>query len=181
MTTTKKRKRKGGLSDAHRAFIVQQLAAFMGPSETAEAVNEKFGLDVSRQAMERYDPNKHAGRRIAQKWKDLFEYTRQAFLDDVTARVPESFKSVRVQELARASRIFKKNGNLMAQAAMLERVAKEMGNIHTNRYEFTGRDRGPIKFQDVDDMTDDQIDQELRRLLNIKSDADIHPAPESQQ
>ena len=178
MTKRQIKKRRRGLTDEHRSFIVQQLACFMGPSETAEAVNEKFGIVVSRQAMERYDPHKHAGRRIAQRWKDLFEHTRQAFLDDVKARVPESYKSVRIQELAKASRAFKKSKNYMAMARMLEQIAKEVGNVHTNRTELTGSDRGPIKYQNIDDMTDDEIDAELRQIFGI--DADVHPAPESE-
>ncbi len=131
--------------------------------------------------MERYDPHKHAGRRIAQRWKDLFEYARQAFLDDVEARVPESYKSVRIQALARASRIFKKNSNYLAMANMLERIAKEVGNFHTNRHEFTGKNRGPIQFEDVNSMTDAEIDQELRRLLNVGDGARVQPVPDSEQ
>lgn len=181
MTKRKVKKRKRVLNDTHRAFITEQLACFLSPSETAEAVNEKFGIVVSRQAMERYDPHKHAGRRIAQRWKDLFEHTRQAFLDDVAARVPESYRSVRVQELARASRIFKKNLNYLAMAKMLERIAKEVGGGFTNRTELTGKERGPIKFTAIDDMTDDQIDQELRRLLNVGDGARVQPVPDSEQ
>ncbi len=40
-----------------------------------------------------------------------------------------------------------------------------MGGSFTNRREFTGRDAGPIKFQDVETMTDDQIRQELEQIL----------------
>jgi hypothetical protein len=69
----------------------------------------------------------------------------------------------------------------MAMADMLERIAKEVGNVHTNRRELTGRDRGPIKYSEVDDMTDDEIDRELRQLLNIKDDADVYPAPKRKQ
>ena len=130
--------------------------------------------------MERYDPHKHAGRRIAQKWKDLFEHTRQAFLDDVAARIPEAYRSVRVQELARASRIFKKRSNYLAMASMLERIAKEMGGSFTNRRELTGKSAGPIQYEDVNTMTDDEIDQELRRLLNVDG-ARVQPVPDSEQ
>lgn len=181
MTKRQVKKRRRGLTDEHRSFIVQQLACFMGPSETAEAVNERFGLNVTRQAMERYDPHKHAGRRMAQKWRDLFEVTHAAFIEHVESQVPEVHKSVRIQELARASRTFKKRGNFIAMAAMLERIAKEVGGAFTNRTELTGRDRGPIKFAAIDDMTDDQIDAELRQIFGIDADADVHPAPVGKQ
>jgi len=33
-----------------------------------------------------------------------------------------------------------------------------------NRREFTGRDRGPIKYSEVADMTDEQLDQEIEQF-----------------
>ena len=95
-------------------------------------------------------------------------------------QIPESNKAVRVQELAIAARHFKARGNYIAMANMLERIAKEMGNVYSNRREFTGKDRGPIKYQDIETMTDEQIDQELKQILGIK-DADVHKAPGSEQ
>ena len=180
MTKRKIKKRKRVLNDTHRAFIIQQLACFLSPSETAEAVNKEFGLDVSRQAMERYDPHKHAGRRIAQRWKDLFVTARQAFLDHVENRVPHANKSVRIKKLAHAADAFERNKNYLAMSVMLEKIAREMGSAYTNRREVTGRDRGSIKFEDINSMTDDQIDAELRQILGIK-DADVHKAPDSEQ
>ena len=179
MTDSKTRKRKGGLRDVHRSFIVQQLACFMSPSETAEAVNEEFGLTVTRQAMERYDPHKHAGRLIGKRWKDLFGITRQAFLDDVVARVPEANKSVRVQKLAKASRTFEKQKNFVAMGRMLEMIAKEIGGAFTNKHELTGAHGGPIRYADIGDMTDEQIHAELRSY-GIDP-AQIHAAPKTTQ
>ncbi len=181
MTKRKVKTRKRVLNDIHRSFIVQQVAAFMSPSETAAAVNEKFGLDVSRQAMERYDPHKHAGRRIVQKWKDLFATTRQAFLDHVESQIPHAYKAVRIRKLARAADAFEKNKNFVGMARMLEQLAREVGGAFTNRTELTGRDRGPIKFQDIDAMTDDQIDAELRRIFNVGDSARLQPASKVEQ
>ena len=72
--------------------------------------------------------------------------------------------TVRVQELARASRFFRDKGNFMAMADMLERIAKEVGNVHTNRREVTGKGGGAIKYEDVGDMTDEMLDDEIERL-----------------
>ena len=60
---------------------------------------------------------------------------------------------------------YKGQGNYMAMADMLERIAKEVGNVHTNRREFTGKDQGPIKYQDVETMTEEQIEDELKQIL----------------
>ena len=157
--TTKK------LKDHHRSFLVREFACFASPKEAANALKQEFGTEISPQGAQHYDVTSGAGARAAKKWRELFDFSRQAFLDDVEKRVPEAYKAVRIQELAKASRAFKKKENYLAMARMLELIAKECGNVHTNRREFTGKDRGPIKYQDVETMTDEQIDQELKQLL----------------
>ena len=153
------------LNDVHRAFLVEKLASFMSPKEAAEALRQEHGVTVAPQSAERYDPYKKAGSHIARKWKSLFDHTRQALLNHVENQIPESNKAVRVQELAIAARHFKARGNYIAMANMLERIAKEMGNVYSNRREFTGKDRGPIKYQDVETMTDEQIEDELKQIF----------------
>ncbi|WP_244135862.1 DUF2280 domain-containing protein [Burkholderia vietnamiensis] len=49
------------LPDAIKVFIVQALACFDTISRTAKAVREEFGVEVSPQQCERYDPTKRAG------------------------------------------------------------------------------------------------------------------------
>ena len=176
MSSSKKK-----LKDFHRAFLVMEFACYSTPMEAADALKDEFGIEISPQGAQHYDVTKGQGKRqAAQKWHELFAVCRGAFLEDTKTRIPETHKAVRIQELAKASRAFKKSKNYMAMAAMLERIAKEVGNVHTNWREFTGKDRGPIKFQNIDDMTDDQIDAEIRRILKIDG-ADVHPAPESTQ
>ncbi len=155
------------LKDHHRTFLVRELACFAGPTEAAAALKEEYGIDISPQGAQHYDVTKDAGRRgqVAQKWHTLFHASRAAFLDNVVATIPEAHKSVRIQELAKASRQFKKKENYLAMARMLEQIAKEVGNVHTNRHELTGRDRGPIKYQAVDDLTDEQINQEIEQIF----------------
>jgi hypothetical protein len=179
MTKLIRKNRRSGLTDIHRSFIVQQVACFLSPSETAAAVNEEFGLTVSRQAMERYDPAKRAGQRMAKRWRELFAFARQAFLDEVSDSVPLAHRSVRIKELANAANLFKKQKNYLGMARILEQIAKEVGNVHTNRTELTGRNGGPIRYQDTSDMTDEQIIQEL---ADLGVDASvIHPAPKKVQ
>ncbi len=96
---------------------------------------------------------------------ELFGRARKAFLEDVKSRIPHAHKALRIKKLARASDAFEKSKNYLAMARMLEQIAKEVGNVHTNRHEFTGKDRGPIKDQDVETMTDEQISQELEQIL----------------
>ena len=78
-----------------------------------------------------------------------------------------------------AANTFKAKKNYLAMAKLLADIAKEMGNVHTNRREFTGKDGGAIKFQDVGDMTDEQITAELESY-GIDPDQ-IHAAPKTKQ
>ena len=151
------------LNDTHRAFLVEKLACFMSPKEAAEALSLEHGVTVAPQSAERYDPYKKAGSRIAPKWKFLFDHTRKAFLDHIENHVPHAHKAVRVKKLAEAADAYQEAGNYMAMANMLERIAKEMGNVHTNRREITGKDRGPVQFSEVDNMTMEQVKAELQR------------------
>ena len=169
----------GKLKDQHKAFLIQRLAVFDSPKQAAEALKAEYRVEISPQGVEAYDPGKHAGRRLSERWRVHFETIRERFLDRLD-EIPESHKAVRVQELARASRIFKRRGNYLAMANMLERIAKEMGNVHTNRHEFTGKDGGAIEYKEISDMTPDQIDAELRELTG-KEPAKVHQAPEGEQ
>ncbi len=155
------------LKDYHRAFLVREFACFSTPMEAADALRQEYGIEIAPQSAQHYDATSFAGSRAAKKWIELFRVARTAFLEDVEKHVPEAYKAVRIHELAKASRKFKKSGNYMAMADMFERIAKESGNVHTNRREFTGKDQGPIKVESVANMTDEQIDAELERLWGI--------------
>ena len=116
------------LKDYHRAFLVQQFACFSTPMDAADALRQEYGIEIAPQSAQHYDATSHAGSKAAKKWIELFGVARKAFLEDVETRVPEAYKAVRIHELAKASRKFKKSGNYMAMADMFERIAKESGN-----------------------------------------------------
>ena len=174
-------KKRKGLSDVHRIFLIREMACYSSPGEAADALKEIYGVEITPQGAQYYNPETRIGRELAKKWVSLFETTRAAFLKHITEEVPEAHKAVRVRELARASRRFKRSGNYVAMADMFERIAKEMGNVHTNRREFTGKDRGPVQFEDVSMMTDEQIAAELDELLRRKDPASVHPASTQKQ
>jgi hypothetical protein len=161
-------KRRGWiLTDVHRRFIVERLACFMGPGHVANAVRDELGIEITRQGIQRYDPTRVQGKKgnLAKRWVLLFEFTRKAFLEHIESAIPEANKAVRVRDLAEAARLFKERGNYHAMADMHERIAKEMGNVHTNRREWTGKDAGPIQFEDLTQRTDDDLRAELAQLL----------------
>ncbi len=173
MAKTSKR-RRNRLTDPQKRFIIDRLACFDSPKEVADAIKEEFGISISPQACEHYDPNKRAGHQLARHLAALFEDTRRRFLKYVDAHIPEANAAVRIHHLARAARAYKERGNYVAMANMLQIIAKERGGAFTNRRELTGRDRGPIKLLELDTMSEAQVDEELRRY---GFDPDCHPAP----
>ena len=167
------------LTDISRAFIVRELACFASPKEAVEAIRDKFDIDITPQSAEHYDATKVAGKSLSDKWTELFALTREAFLDDAAKSVPFANKSVRIRELAKTAQIFKISKNYLAMSRILEQIAKEVGNVHTNRHEFTGAHGGPIRYADVSDMTSEQIEAELREY-GIDP-AQVHNAPKRTQ
>lgn len=156
------RKKTVRLDDKQKEFIVQRLACYDTPSEVAAAFKDEYGMEVAPQRVEAYDPTKRIGKDLSQKWRTLFEATRKGFLEHVEHHLPEANKAVRVRHLIHAARAYKSRGNYVGMADMLERVAKELGNVHTNRRELSGRDGKPIEFSD---LTDEQLDSRLAGML----------------
>ena len=136
---------RAGLPDEVRAFIVQALACWDTPSEVVKAVKETFGLVVSRQAVEAYDPTKRAGAALAPAHRALFEATRAAFLAD-SAAIGISHRAVRLRTLERLADRAEAMGNIAMTASLLEQAAKEVGNAFTNKREVAGDDKGaPVR------------------------------------
>ena len=126
-----------------QTYIVQALACFDTPSVVAEAVKREYGLTVSRQKVEAYDPNKRAARSLAQRWTTLFEETRKAFLED-TSKIAISHRAVRLRALQRMAERAETMGNIALAAQLFEQAAKEAGDSYTNRRELTGKNGAPL-------------------------------------
>lgn len=132
------------LSDEVKTFIVQQLACFDTPSTVAKAVKDEFDIDVTRQQVEAYDPNKYTGRDLSEGYRQIFAASREAFLKD-TAAIGIAHRSVRLRTLQRAAHKAEEMRNLPLVASLLEQAAKEVGDAYTNRREFTGKGGGAIQ------------------------------------
>lgn len=169
---------KSKLTEEQKAFVVQRLACWDTPAEASEALREEHGVELSPQGCEAYDPTKRAGRRVARKWRELFNATREAFKKNLGDHVPEANKAVRVRHLAHAARAFKQRNNYLGMADMFERIAKELGNVHTNRREISGRDGKPVEVE-YRDMTDEQLDARLLQLLKTVGGADAGDGQEA--
>jgi hypothetical protein len=153
------------LTNEQRAFLVREAACYVTPKVAAEAFFAKFDRRINAQTAEGYDPTKNQGRKLKPKWITLFETCREAFLKDAAAEVPESQKSVRLRMLAGAARAMEASRNYLGMAEVLKQIAQEMGNAYTNRREYTGKDGGAMKFEDVSGMTLEQIDDEIAQIV----------------
>ncbi|WP_438332872.1 DUF2280 domain-containing protein [Burkholderia pseudomallei] len=133
------------LPEPIKVFVTQALACFDTPSRAAKSVREEFGVEVSPQQCERYDPTKRAGETLSKKYREIFERTREEFLND-TSRIGIAHRAVRLRKLAMAVDKAEERGNLVLMAQLLEQAAKEAGDAFTNRHrlEHTGKGGGPI-------------------------------------
>jgi hypothetical protein len=68
-----------------RFFIVTQVARRRTPTEVARAVRENFGLKISKQRIEKYDPTKASGRELSKKWVSHFYTTRVRYDDELAS------------------------------------------------------------------------------------------------
>jgi hypothetical protein len=144
------------LPDEVKTFIVTALACFDTPSVAAAAVKEEFGLTVSRQAVQAYDPGKRAGKDLSEQWRALFAAAREKFIAE-TAAIGIAHKSVRLRMLDRMAASAEGKGNLVLTAALLEQAAKEDGGAFTNRRELSGPGGKPIEHRNMHDLSDAEL------------------------
>lgn len=120
------------LRDEVKAFVVQALACFDTPSQVVTAVKVEYGLDVTRQQCEAYDPTKYVGRNLHLKWRTLFEDTRARFREQ-TAEIPIANRAYRLRALGRMAVKAENSKNMALTAQLLEQAAKEVGDVYVNR------------------------------------------------
>lgn len=120
------------LRDEVKAFVVQALACFDTPSQVVASVKAEFGLEVSRQQCEAYDPTKYVGRNLHVRWKTLFEDTRKRFREE-TADIPIANRAYRLRTLGRMAEKAENMKNMALTAQLLEQAAKEVGDVFVNR------------------------------------------------
>lgn len=119
-----------------KLFIVRSLAQFNTPTETAQAVHQEYGVQITKQNCEKYDPTKRSGQTLCAELKKEFEITRQDFLDK-PQNIPVANLTYRLQRMQRVIDGAGKNNVLILST--LEQAAKDVGGVFTNRKEITGK------------------------------------------
>ncbi|VVP25517.1 hypothetical protein PS876_04060 [Pseudomonas fluorescens] len=120
------------LRDEVKAFVVQALACFDTPSQVVVSVKERFGLEVTRQQCEAYDPTKYVGRNLHLKWQTLFNDTRKRFREE-TAEIPIANRAFRLRAMNRFVERAETMKNIGLAMQILEQAAKEVGDVYVNR------------------------------------------------
>ena len=115
-----------------KAYIIQMLACYDTPSQVVEAVQKDFGIAITRQQVETHDPTKVSGKTLAKKWGDLFNLTRDRFLNEISD-IPIANKAYRLRVLQRMSTTAENMKNIGMTAQLLEQAAKEVGEAYSNK------------------------------------------------
>lgn len=149
-----------------KIYIVQSVACFDTPSQVVDAVQKEFGLKVTRQQVESYDPTKASGKDLSQKWVDLFHVTRERFQCEI-ASIPIANKAWRLRVLDRMATSTEMMKNYGMTAQLLEQAAKEMGGTYTSKLkvESTGKGGGPVQTQSTS-LTADEAAGIYRKMMD---------------
>lgn len=127
-----------------KAYIVRGLATYMTPSEVVDAVKQEFdGLEVTRQQVSKYDPDKASGINLSDKWKQLFVKHRKDFNDEINS-IPIANKAYRLKLLGDMAVGAFESKNRPLAAKLLEQAAKEVGEVFTNRHKVNHSSQGNV-------------------------------------
>jgi hypothetical protein len=99
-------------------------------------------LDVTRQALQCYDPSTVNGATLSADLRKLFETTRKRYLED-TQDIAIASKAHRLRVLDRLAMKAEGRGNVVVVMAALEQAAKECGDMYQNRTKKSDDDETP--------------------------------------
>lgn len=115
-----------------RRFIVQRLAWRDSPQSIVDQVKEEFGVAVSRQTIEGYDPVKveRRGKTIKAEWVELYNATRKA-IEGGIVEIGMADKMVRLARWERLYHLALARNNLVMAADFLEKASKEANDFYS--------------------------------------------------
>ncbi|MFW1955868.1 DUF2280 domain-containing protein [Acinetobacter guillouiae] len=147
------------LKEPVKIFIVQSLACFDTPQQVADAVKQRFGIELERQQCENYDPTKYGGRNLSKKLRELFERTRKDFKENIED-IPIANKAFHFKELQQMYGDYTKNKVMKAKILKQAQGLIQMGDCPSGLSEK------------------EQIEIEMKRLELEKLKREVNP-PES--
>ena len=136
------------LNQKHKLFIVRSLAQWNTPTETVELVQQEFGITISRQQCEAYDPTKRTGQNLSKALADEFYKTREQFRKN-TDEMPLANLAVRLRHYENLLNNPQNKRNPILQLIILKQVAEDVGGKYINKTELTGAGGGPLQSENV--------------------------------
>ncbi|QNY28159.1 DUF2280 domain-containing protein [Acinetobacter seifertii] len=132
-----------------KLYIVRSLAMYETPTETMRGVQEVFGIEVTKQQCEAYDPTKKTGQDLSEEFKTEFYRVRKEMNDNLSS-IPIANIAYRLKRLQRFIDHEQFKENPVIVPSLLEQAAKEVGGLYTNRKEITGAGGGPVKTENTE-------------------------------
>lgn len=150
-----------------KLYIVRSLAMFDTPTETAKAVQEEFGITVTKQQCEAYDPTKKTGQDLSEDLKTEFYRVRKEINKNLDS-IPIANIFYRLQRLQKLIDHPQYKENPILIPNLLQQAAKEIGGLYTNtsKTQLTGADGQSLNPEHVTHVvaTPEQIRQAMDEL-----------------
>jgi hypothetical protein len=134
-----------------------------------ERFNDEFGIEIDHQTGAAHSIRRGTPYEAGEKWRPIFEATREKFLNDVSA-VPISQQAYRLQILQQNLTAALKVKNMKLANETLKQAAEEMGGILTNERNVNIEKGGGFR-----DLTPDERRQAVAEMLRDALGADRVP------
>lgn len=141
-----------------KAAIVQMLACYDTLSIVVDTIQKDYGIRVTPQQVESHDPTKVSGKGLAKKWVDMFNATRDRFLNEISD-IPIANKAYRLRALDRMMMKAEGMRNMALAASLMEQAAKECGDAYTNKQKV--EHSGGLAVSSVASVMDEIGDEDL--------------------
>jgi hypothetical protein len=153
---SKPRREGPKLTDEHREYIVRRLAAYVRPSQVRREMRERFGVALTRPAIDHYDPTLSPG--CGKQWADLFYTVRRGQIRGAPDLATRS---------GRVERLVLRTVEILA-SQILNGVQAEAQSFETDAGEITDEDRlrALIAFIEKLKITNPPGVAEIRRALS---------------
>jgi hypothetical protein len=148
------------LKKTEKVFIVRSLAQFMTPTEVVKDIKEKFGIDVTPQQVEYYDPTKVAGANLPQEFVDLFHEARKKYIEQPIYNIEGANDIVQLKVLS--TLFIKKQNNTRDAIKLSDQMQKIVKGYYEKKIEITGKDGGPLQTTTFQ-ATQEQVEAAVRK------------------
>lgn len=153
-----------GLSHNKKLEVAKRLAQFGSPTEAMKFIKEKWGIEISVQAIDQTFLKKES------RWNKIMFDMRRIYLD-ATMEEPIAHRRIRL----------KRYDELYKEAKEQKKISAAKACLDSAREEFSGAkipSIGSILFAQINNMSDDQLKREQQTLINKLDKLKIRPRPE---